>query len=90
MEPTYTIASVKGSYSGSLEACCRWQAELQGAHASLTDQDGNSIHDVDCWLEDGGLVCLRAQLDEELDEEWHRLLTNMGAVNTPRGLSLAV
>lgn len=36
---TYTLNTAKGSFTGSLIACLRWQAEHQGAFASLDDVD---------------------------------------------------
>lgn len=48
------ITTVKGEFSGTVEECCAWQAEFQGAFAEVETDDGISVDvsDIDFDLED--------------------------------------
>lgn len=52
---TYTINTLKGSYTtADLRDLCSWQANMQGAMATITVEDGETGVDVDGVFFDGG------------------------------------
>lgn len=43
MTPTYTISTAKGSHTGTIRSVCAWQANMQGAAASIGGVDLNGV-----------------------------------------------
>lgn len=51
MTTTHTITSAKGSYTGTIEDVCAWQAQMQAAYAAI---DGVDVDAIDFDAEDLG------------------------------------
>ena len=45
----YTITTTKGTFTGTIEDICKWQAEMQGAYADI---DGVDVDGIDFDADD--------------------------------------
>jgi len=68
----YSIHSAKGQFNGNLEEVCAWQAEMQGAWATLYWDNGafsTNVDDVDFDSDDlpGTIKRVEAVIEKELD-----------------------